>query len=149
MNELKIFRKVVTWKLEENDTNHILKITGMTMGQFTMVMDATNIKIENIANGLKAMIQDFNQKYYENYLQAKALNELPDRAASDDKETKEIPVTKEAVIQSTAINESKTKALSTQRQKQRAQEKLFHDKLIQLYDFCPDHMTVDVILKRK
>lgn len=153
MNELKTFRKIVEWMLKcGKDTNHMLNIGDLTMDMYVVVMDPS-VKIENLNTGLKARVQVFNKRYYEDYLQGKYLESYDD---AEDEEvlapviaTKVIPVTKDAMISSQAVNESKTKALSDERKKQRTQEKLFHDKILQLGDFCPDHMTFDISLKRK
>ena len=152
MDELKTFRKIVNWMLTtDKDTNEVMKLADMTLDQYAIVMADSTIKMHNFNSGLQARIQAFNKQYFEKYLHAQQVAKMEYVSIVDIpvKEKKEIPVTKDSVIQSTAVNQSKSKALSDERKAQRAQEKLFHEKLIQLNDFCPDHMTFDIILKRK
>ena len=153
MQDLKTFRKIVEWMLSTGkSTNTIAKLAGVSLKYYSYLMHDNKAGLNS--SNLKARIQDFNKKYYPQYIESLHLDELPEKSefdtlADDVEVVKEIPVSKEAEIKSMAVNESRENALSEKRKYERAQEKIFHDHLVRLYDVCPDHMSVDVILKRK
>lgn len=150
MNELKNFRKIVEWMLESKDTNEIVKLVDVSLSHFGNLMNG-GAKLDEYHVTVKSRVQAFNKNYFADCLQAREIETYDDDGpvSAPREEPNAIPVAKDAIIQSQAVNESKTKALSDERKKQRTQEKLFHDKILQLGDFCPDHMTFDISLKRK
>lgn len=77
MEEFKLFRKIVKWMLSRDgiSTNDITKMANLTLQHYRILME-TAVKPEHISAQLKAKVQDFNKKHYDEFMTAKHLEEL-------------------------------------------------------------------------
>jgi chorismate synthase len=173
MNELKTFRKIAKRMIEKGiNLEQLSKMVDLDIHELNALLADNSEKKFKFSNGVMINLQDFNKKHFEDYLVSIDLDNLPEgekltkkqiqeemerldagielvTAPLPEKEEKVIPPSKDSNTEGEAVQEAIGKALSDKRKRERAQEKLFHEKLLQLYDYCPDHMTVDVTLKRK
>lgn len=79
MEEFKLFRKIVKWMLAKDgiSTNDITQMANLTLQHYRILMETT-VKPEHISAALKAKVQDFNKKHFDEYMTDKHLDELVD-----------------------------------------------------------------------
>jgi len=165
MDEIKRFKQIVAWMMKKEDItiNDILNLAKMSKEWYSLITER-GVKTEHISASVKVVVQNFNKKYYVDYLADKEIDKLdddPDFVPGQDSDEKEDhlpdpnpamvePQIEDAEVEAKAVGELLyNETRSKRRIAERAQEKIFNEALQRLRDVTPDHMTFDIILKHR
>lgn len=153
MEDYANFKKLVEWMFEKHDisTNDILEMSSLTLGEYAALVEADPKELAKIKPSSRAKIQDFVKKHWFDY-------HMQTSGKLDPEYDEEVvvvspdppPEKTDAEKQSEAINKLIYNPTKEEKRKiERAQEKIFYEQLQRLHDVVPDHITFDIILKRK
>jgi len=149
MKYYETFKRIVEWMMSEKgiDTNTIIGMADISMKEYTILIEADVRFLAEIHNSTIAKIQDFNKKHMSNFLEFKSVEKLPQKEdpTPNDEKIKSI----EEELSQPYINsaEEHYSQRIKEREREKHQEEIFYNKLKQLHDAVPDHMTFEIFIK--
>lgn len=135
MNDFIIFEKIWHWlSVEKNlSTKDVASIVGITKEE--LLFDPSEMKASTIGK-----IQEFNRKYYEDYLQ-RGTN-IWDEQNKPDTIIKKKPPPVDKPVENSRDNDHQLKAMERE-----SQEKVLMNKIHELRKICPPHIKLDITIR--